>query len=317
MLAQIIIEGILERGTMEDGKPCKQDEYLAGEMFGQESLINENNVSSVYVLCTQPTKLLEIKREYFMRYIRPAQRAEWDRIAKLVSELTPFNEPDAVWDGKKLDRLLESLQLQTYHAGEEIISEGNSSKKIYFIVSGHCHVTKHVEDLKKKKKAALLPSPLKSNLTMALANNRAPSPDGRDIDIVMLYRGSVLDAEAALEMKPCTYTATAMSLVEVAFIDTGVSIFIDEPVLDPDTQSKLKKLGRCLPSPDELQAKCQMDSSWGFFRNHLFCHLIYRKRKEIQSRAGSLAAGRGGVKRDDLIPDVPLDNPPTFNWESL
>ena len=87
MLAQIIIEGILERGTMEDGKPCKQDEYLAGEMFGQESLINENNVSSVYVLCTQPTKLLEIKREYFMRYIRPAQRAEWDRSGSLKHDI--------------------------------------------------------------------------------------------------------------------------------------------------------------------------------------------------------------------------------------
>ena len=85
-------------------------------------------------------------------------------------------------------------------------------------------------------------------------------------------------------------------------------------VIDVDTQNKLKKLGQCLPDHDELQAKCQMDASWGFFRNHLFCHLIYRKRKERLSRAGSLAAARGGVKRDDLIRDVPLDNPPNFHW---
>ncbi len=302
---------------MEDGKPCKQDELLAGEMFGREALVKEPSVSSMYVLCTQPTKMLEIKHEHYLRYIRPMQLAEWDRIATLVSELPLFNEPDAEWEGKWLNRLLDSLQLHTYNAGDVIISEGSQTKQIFFVASGHCHVTKHVVDLKKKKKAALLPSPLKSNITMTLANNRPSSPDGRDIDIVMLYRGAVLDAEAALELKPCNYTVTAMSRVEVASIDTSDSIFIDDPVIDEDTQAKLKKLGKCLPDADKLQAKCQMDSSWGFFRSHLFCHLVYRRRKEIQSRVGSLTAGRGGVKRDDLIADVPLDNPPTFHWESV
>jgi hypothetical protein len=86
-------------------------------------------------------------------------------------------------------------------------------------------------------------------------------------------------------------------------------------VIDEYTIGKLKKLGRCLPGHDELQAKCRMDSSWGFFRNHLFCHLMYRKRKEkIENGA---AGNRNGAKRDDLIPDVPLDNPPSFNWDHV
>lgn len=87
-------------------------------------------------------------------------------------------------------------------------------------------------------------------------------------------------------------------------------------VIDVDTIGKLKKLGRCLPTHYELQAKCRMDSSWGFFRNHLFCHIIYRKRKE-KLESGGAARDRNGAKRDDLIPDVPLDNPPSFNWNRV
>jgi len=79
---------------------------------------------------------------------------------------------------------------------------------------------------------------------------------------------------------------------------------------------KIRKLWR-LPDHAELQAKCRMDSSWGVFRKTLCCHLIYRKRKEQTAGAGPSVANRGGVKRDDLIPDVPLDNPPTFDWDRL
>ena len=88
-----------------------------------------------------------------------------------------------------------------------------------------------------------------------------------------------------------------------------------EQIIDEDTQAKLKILGRCLPAHDVLQAKCRMDSSWGFFRNHLFCHLVYAKRKRRSMQAGHTV--RGGVKRDDLIPHVPLDNPPHFNWNAV
>jgi hypothetical protein len=88
-------------------------------------------------------------------------------------------------------------------------------------------------------------------------------------------------------------------------------------VLDEDTQLKLKQLGRHLPEPGALQAKFRMDSTWGFFKDHLSCHLIYRRRKERTSAAGPCASQRGNVKRDDLIPEVPLDNPPHFDWTKL
>ena len=87
--------------------------------------------------------------------------------------------------------------------------------------------------------------------------------------------------------------------------------------IDEDTQQTLKKLGRHLPDSRDLQAKFRMDSTWGFFKNHYVCHLIYRRRKEAISRAGPCAAQRGNVNRDDLIPEVPLDNPPHFRWDKV
>ena len=87
------MEGILEKGTVENGKDV---DMLAGETFGQEALIEEAHVNEIYVWCVQPTKMLEIKKTHFERYVRPLQLAEWDRVATIVSELPVFNEPDAV-----------------------------------------------------------------------------------------------------------------------------------------------------------------------------------------------------------------------------
>ena len=90
-------------------------------------------------------------------------------------------------------------------------------------------------------------------------------------------------------------------------------------VIDPDTQLKIKKLGRCLPEKAELQAKCHMESSWKFFKTHLYCHLIYRKRKDDikKKMLGGGGGDRAGARRDDLIADVPLDNPPIFDWSKV
>lgn len=224
---QIIVEGILEKGTKENGKDV---EMLAPQTFGQESLIEEAHVNDIFVRCVQPTKMLEIKKAHFERYVRPLQLAEWERVATIVSELPIFNESDAVWEGNRLKRLLQSMQLKTYKAGDIILQEGVFQKHVIFLLSGHCHVTKHVQDEKFAKNAALLPSPLRSNTSMAMAQKSLNKQGARDVDIIVLYRGAVLDAEAPLEMRSASFTATAMSRVEVALIDTDASIFIDNPV---------------------------------------------------------------------------------------
>jgi CRP-like cAMP-binding protein len=224
---QIIAEGILERGNKQEGK---QDQMLAGEMFGQESLLEDKHRSEVWIKCLQPTKMLEIHQEYYTRYVRPLQLAEWDRLAALVKELPIFNEPDSPWHGNRLNRLLQSMQLKTYQAGDTVLREGDNNKELIFLMSGHCHVTKYVQDEQRKKMAAMLPSPLRSDASIAVADSNK-LPDGLSIDIVTLYRGAILDAESSLELKPASFTATAMSYVEVALIDVSKWINIDNPVI--------------------------------------------------------------------------------------
>ena len=252
MVLQILVEGILERGTLDDGERCKMDELLAGETFGQESLIKDKHVNEVYVSCLQPTVLLQVHKANYERYVRPLQLSEWGRISTIVSELPVFNEPDAVWEGHRLGRLLQSLQLKAYVAGDVITQEGTYNKNLLFIVSGHCHVTKHVVDEKLKKKAALLPSPLRSTVALALMEGGSKSQaDGREVDITVLYRGAVIDAEAALEMKHATYTATAMSHVEVAYIDTSMGIFVDDPV-------SLERFFTRIPFSENCHTNCEI-----------------------------------------------------------
>jgi len=224
---QIIVEGILERGTLAEGR---QEPMLAGQTFGHESLIHEKYVNREWISCLQPTKLLEISKEHFDRYVRSTQVAEWARVATLVSELSVFNEPSEEWEGNRLDRLLGSLQLQTYRAGDVILSEGKDNRNLMFLLAGHCQVTKYVVDEKLKKRSAKLASPLRSSASMSLASNSADETGGREIDITMLYRGSILDSEAVLDMKAATVTVIAKSQVEVAFLKTNECIFIDDPV---------------------------------------------------------------------------------------
>lgn len=247
---QIIVEGILEHGTKETGRD--EGQMLAGETFGHESLIEQKHVNKKWISCTQPTKLLEIKKEYFDRYVRPLQLAEWARVATLVSELSFFNEPGEEWEGNRLNRLLRSLQLKTYNAGELILSEGDDNKKLIFLLSGHCHVTKYVVDEKLKRRAEKLASPLRSSASMAMANGHGPDVNGgREIDIAMLYRGALLDPEAVLEMKASTIAVRAKSHVEVVFINTNDDIFIDDPV------SLVQKLGVVQTRPSARRARLQ------------------------------------------------------------
>jgi hypothetical protein len=51
-----------------------------------------------------------------------------------------------------------------------------------------------------------------------------------EIDICTLYRGAILHAEAALSLMPASFTAVAMSHVEVGMINTTTSILIDVPM---------------------------------------------------------------------------------------
>lgn len=221
----VILEGVLERGTLEEGR---HDNMLAGEVFGQDSLISEDHINEAWVSSRQPTSLLEVRKEYFDRYVRPMQLAEWQRVAALVSELPIFNEPDEVWEGNRLKRLLNAMHLKSYQAGSLILREGDSNGLLYFMLSGHCRITKVVEEQRKKK--ATLPSPLRSNASIAIASASSGWSGGRAVDIVMLYRGSILDAEGPLELKAAAYTATAISHVEVACIDVNQWIHVDQPV---------------------------------------------------------------------------------------
>jgi CRP-like cAMP-binding protein len=224
----VILEGVLERGPLEDAK--EDGKMLAGEIFGQEALVQKEHVNEFWVISRQTTKLLEVKKEHYERYVRPMQLAEWRRVALLVSEMPFFNEPGEVWEGNRLERLLRSMQLRSYLAGSLILQEGDTNKFIYFILSGHCHITKQVEDERSKQKAAMLPSPLRSNASIAVASASSSRSGGRAVDIVMLYRGSLLDVEGPLEMKPASFTATAISHVEVACIDANEWIHVDQPV---------------------------------------------------------------------------------------
>lgn len=221
----VIVEGVLERGTLEDGK---QDNMLAGEIFGEESLFEEH-INDAWVSSRQTTNLLEVKKEHFDRYVRPMQLAERQRVAALISELPIFNEPESPWEGNRLKRLLDAMRLKSYQVGSLILEEGEPTGSLYFILSGHCHITKFVED-QRSKKTGMLQSPLRSNASIAMASASSSWSGGRAVDIVMLYRGAVLDAEAPLELKSAAYTATAISHVEVACIDANQWIHVEQPV---------------------------------------------------------------------------------------
>lgn len=233
------MEGILERSTEDSNLKLRSsagvlDNLLAGDTFGQEALIEDKHINKLSIKCKQRTKMLQIKKEHFNRYVRAMQLEEWGRVAKLFSELPVFNEPDSAWEGPKLERLLESIHLKTYQAGDIIFREGGNQSSIIFLLSGHVRITKVVEDEKLKRMNGdnFIASPLHSTIQLKMAMNKdnITGETSREIDICTLYRGAILDAEAALSLMPASFTAIAMSHVEVGMIDTTTSILIDVPV---------------------------------------------------------------------------------------
>eukprot|EP00286_Rhodomonas_abbreviata_P000334 CAMPEP_0181291444 /NCGR_PEP_ID=MMETSP1101-20121128/1969_1 /TAXON_ID=46948 /ORGANISM="Rhodomonas abbreviata, Strain Caron Lab Isolate" /LENGTH=494 /DNA_ID=CAMNT_0023395833 /DNA_START=83 /DNA_END=1567 /DNA_ORIENTATION=- len=294
----IVLEGILK---VQHSLLGHVNDLYASDTFGELAMVEENSVRKATVVVEHSAKLLEIRRAEYDRYIKPWHVEEQNRMEKLIKELKEFE----TWDQDKILGLKGAMHIQRYKMGDTIVQEGTYTTSLMFVVVGHVKVTKHVVDDRVKLRAQQLPSPLRG----ATANRSAQIMTENNVAIGILYRGSCIDPEAVLGRTRCNYTATAMSNVDIVYVETLTHIFVDNPVIDSDTLALIKRNNILLPDSQSLQTMFRDDLLWGLYKDHLASYVVYRKRKEQVAKAGPFSKFRE-VQRDDLLPDVALDNPP-------
>lgn len=296
----IILEGILR---VEHSALGHINDMYPSDSFGELAMVEENSIRKATVIVEHAAKLLEIRRAEYDRYIKPWHMEEQKRMRKLITELKEFE----TWDEQKIMSLKGVMHIRRFKMGDVIVEEGAYTTVLMFIVVGHCKVTKHVVDDRVKLRAKQLPSPLK--VAASLLRSQALSSDA-DVEIGMLYRGSCIDPEAVLGRTRSNYCATAMSNVDVLCIDCITHIFVDNPAIDSETLALIKRNNLVLPDSHVLQSMFKHGQHWGQYKDHLASHVVYRKRKEQVAKAGPFSKFRE-INRDDLLPDVPLDNAPS------